>query len=296
MKVEKNILIAFLLNIIFSIIEIIGGLLTNSVAIMSDAIHDFGDALSIGISFFLEKKSNNKPNDEYTYGYARYSILGAFITTFILTIASIIVICGAIKRLFNPVPINYNGMIILAIFGVVINFWAAYFTKGGDSLNQKSVNLHMLEDVLNWGVVLIGSIMMKFTNITYIDSIMSLGVAIFILINALKNLKSILNLFLEKTPDNISIIELKEHLLKIKGIKDVHHIHLWSMDGINNYATLHVVTKDDSKKNIKNIIRKEFLEHGISHVTIEVERENEECSEVTCQIKTSKNPVHHHHH
>src|SRR5574344_1190297 len=147
MKTEKNILIAFILNIAFSIFEFIGGTLTNSVAIVSDSIHDMGDALSIGVSYFLEKKSKKKPDNKYTFGYVRYSILGALSTTMILFIGSIIVIYSSIVRIINPVVINYNGMIIFAIFGVIVNFLAAYFTKNGDSLNQKSVNLHMLEDV-----------------------------------------------------------------------------------------------------------------------------------------------------
>ena len=209
MKTEKNILIAFLLNISFSIIELFGGLLTNSVAILSDSVHDFGDALSIGISYFLEKKSKKHADKKYTYGYARYSVLGGVITTTILLVGSILVIIGAVKRIFNPVEINYNGMIVFAIIGVILNFIAAYVTKDGDSINQKSVNLHMLEDVLGWVVVLIGAIIMNFTDIRLLDSILSIGVATFILIHATKNLKSVVDLFLEKTPSNIDIDEVK---------------------------------------------------------------------------------------
>ena len=165
-KTEENILIAFILNISFSIFEIIGGKITGSIAIISDAIHDAGDAISIGISYFLERKSNKKSDKNYTFGYRRYSIIGALISTSILLIGTFIVIYNAIGRLFNPVDINYNGMIIIAIVGVIINFLAAYCTREGDSLNQHAVNLHMLEDVLGWVVVLIGSILMKYTNIT----------------------------------------------------------------------------------------------------------------------------------
>ena len=193
MKSEKNILIAFILNIGFSIFELLGGFFTNSISIMSDAIHDFGDALSIGISLALEKISKKKPNEKYTYGYVRYSILGALITTIILTIGSIFVIIGGVNRIINPEEINYNGMIIFAVFGVIINLFAAYFTKDGDSINQRAVNLHMLEDVLGWIVVLVGAILMKFTDIRIIDSIMSIGVALFILVNSFKNLKEILD-------------------------------------------------------------------------------------------------------
>ena len=296
MKSEKNILTAFILNISFSIFELIGGIFTNSISIISDAVHDFGDALSIGISLILEKISKKKPDEKYTYGYARYSVLGALITTIVLTIGSIFVILGGINRILNPKLINYDGMIIFAIFGVVINFLAAYFTREGNSINQKAVNLHMLEDVLGWVVVLIGSILMKFTNISLIDSIMSIGIAIFILINAFKNLKDILDLFLEKTPKDISVEEIKKHLLDIKEIGDVHHIHIWSMDGFTNYSTMHIVTEEKNIKELKNKIREEMSELGISHTTIEIEEDDDNCEEKECEVKTNNEGIHNHHH
>lgn len=292
MKTENNILIAFILNITFSIFELLGGLLTNSVAILSDSIHDLGDAISIGISYFMERKSKKQANNKYTYGYIRYSVLGSVITTTILLVGSILMIIGAVNRLFNPVEVNYSGMIIFAIVGVILNFIAAYVTREGDSLNQKSVNLHMLEDVLGWFVVLIGAIIMNFTDITILDSIMSIGVALFILISSLRNLKKILDIFLEKTPDNIDIDELKNHLLKIKEVNDIHHIHVWSIDGFNNYATMHIVTKSNNIAGVKKRIREELSEHNICHVIIETEEEA--CDDKECHVEF--NEVHHHHH
>lgn len=296
MKTEKNILVAFLLNLAFSLFELFGGFFTNSVAIISDAVHDFGDSISIGISYFLEKKSKRKPDNRYTYGYTRYSILGAFITNTILITGSVLVIVNAIERIINPIEINYNGMIIFAVFGASINSLAAYFTKDGDSLNQKAVNLHMLEDVLGWIVVLIGAIAMKFTKINVIDSILSIDVAIFILIHALKSFKKILDLFLTKTPNDVNIEHLKEHLLKIDNVIDIHHIHIWSMDGFNNYATMHLVTKTEDIKKLKQEVREELEEHGINHVTIELEDGSYDCDEKECEVKTNHKHSHHHHH
>lgn len=295
MKTEKNILIAFLLNLSFAIIEFVGGIYTNSIALLSDAIHDMGDSLSIGLSFFLEKKSKKEPDDLYTYGYARYSILGAVITTTILLVGSIVVIFNAIKRIINPASVNYNGMILIAIFGIVINFIASCFTRKGDSLNQKSVNLHMLEDVLGWVAVFIGAVIMKFTDISIIDPILSILVALFILINVIKNLKSIMDLFLEKTPAGITIEEVKQSILNIKNIEDVHHIHIWSIDGFNNYATMHVVvTKNDN--NIKQQIRKNLKTINITHVTIELETAKEDCEDKKCHIHNSnEHHIGHHH-
>lgn len=296
MKTEKNILIAFLLNILFSIFELVGGIFTNSVAIVSDAIHDFGDSVSIGISYFLEKKSKKKPDNKYTYGYTRYSILGAIITNTILITGSVLVIYNAIGRIINPVKINYDGMIIFAIFGVGINYIAARFTKEGESLNQKAVNLHMLEDVFGWGVVLIGAIIIKYTGITVIDPIMSILVAVFILINAIKSFKTIIDLFLEKTPDGVQIEELREHLIENKDILDIHHIHIWSIDGFNNYATMHIVTNLKDTTELKNEVKKELKEHGISHTTIEIEDERYKCDEIECSGNNKAENIHNHHH
>ena len=295
MKTEKNILIAFILNLSFSIFEFVGGIFTGSVAIMSDAIHDVGDAMSIGVSYFLEKKSKKQPDETYTYGYARFSVMGSVITTLILLFGSLAVIYNAIIRIFNPVEINYNGMIIFAVIGVIVNFFAAYFTREGDSLNQKAVNLHMLEDVLGWIVVLIGAIVMRFTDIAIIDSVMSFAVAAFILMNAIKNLKEVLDLFLEKIPHNISIEEIKEHITEIDGVNGVHHIHIWSMDGHHNYATMHIVA-DENSHIIKDKIREELKEHGIGHVTLEFESPTDHCHEEYCHIEFNHSHTHSHHH
>ena len=297
MKTEKNILLAFILNISFSIFEFFGGLFTNSIAILSDSIHDLGDALSIGISYFLEKKSKKKADNKYTYGYIRYSTLGGVITTTVLLVGSILVIVSSIKRLINPIEINYKGMILFAIIGVVLNSLAAYATREGDSINQRSVNLHMLEDVLGWIVVLIGAVVMNFTDIRILDSIMSIGVAIFILISSLNNLKRVLDLFLVKTPDDVDIEEIRNHLLAIKGVDDIHHIHIWSIDGYHNYATMHIVTKSKDVSSIKKKIREELEEHNICHTILETEEDA--CDDKECHIEQNMSYHHHshnHHH
>ncbi len=297
MKTQSKILVAFILNLAFSIFEFIGGAITGSVAILSDAIHDIGDAASIGISYFLEKKSKKQPDDVYTYGYARFSVIGGVITTVILLVGSAAVIYNAILRIFNPVEIDYNGMIVFAIFGVAVNFFAAYFTSGGHSINQKAVNLHMLEDVLGWALVLVGAIVMRFTDISIIDPIMSIAVAVFILINAIKNLKEVIDLFLAKLPPHLKIEEIKEHICKIEGVAGIHHIHIWSMDGNSNYATMHVVCSGEPR-DIKHKIREELKEHGINHVTLELEAEGEDCHEEHCHVchEESSHSHHHHHH
>lgn len=295
MKTEKNILIAFILNLVFSLFEFFGGIFTGSVAIVSDAVHDLGDATSIGISYFLEKKSHRRPDETHTYGYARYSVIGGVITTLILLFGSVLVIFNAVDKILHPTLINYDGMIIFALIGAIVNFAAAFLTRDGDSINQKAVNLHMLEDVLGWIVVLIGAIVMRFTDFALIDPLMSIGVALFILVNAIRNLGEVLNLFLEKTPHGISVEALRHHVEEIDGVLEVHHIHIWSMDGQSNYATMHVVTNENAET-IKHLIKEELREHGIAHTTLELELEGEHCDETHCHVEETHTCGHHHHH
>lgn len=295
MKTQRNILIAFLLNFAFSVFEFVGGIFTGSVAILSDAVHDIGDACSIGASYFLEKKSKKQPDESYTYGYARFSVIGSVITTLILLVGSVLVIYHAVSRILNPVEINYNGMILFAVVGVAVNFLAAFFTHGGESLNQKAVNLHMLEDVLGWIVVLIGAVTMRFTDLAIIDPILSIAVAVFIFVNAIKGLKEVLAIFLEKTPHGVDVHEIEHHVSEIEGVIGVHHVHVWTMDGQSNYATMHIVTNADAHK-IKHAVREELAEHGIGHVTLELECEGEHCHEECCHVEVNSHAGHHHHH
>lgn len=292
---EKNILIAFILNLGFSLFEFIGGIVTNSVAIISDSIHDIGDAISIGISYFLEKKSRKQPDKTYTYGYLRYSVIGSIITTLILLVGSVFVVANAINRIFNPQEIHYNGMIIFAVIGVAVNFLAAYFTRHGDSLNQKAVNLHMLEDVLGWMVVLIGAVIMRFTDFKLIDPILSICVAIYIFVHAFTHLKEALDLFLVKMPQGIDIDEINQHLEKLDAVLDVHHIHIWSMDGNSHYATMHIVTNGDPAE-VKKAVKEEMHNHGIIHTTVEIESENEQCDDRHCHTHVGCHHHHGHHH
>ena len=295
MKSERKILIAFFLNAFFALVEFAGGLYTGSVAILSDAVHDLGDAMGIGISYFLERKSKQAPDKMYTYGYVRYSVLGGVIMTVILIVSSVLIIIHATNKFFAPTPVNYDGMIAFAVFAFLVNFVAAYITRKGESLNQKAVNLHMLEDVLGWGIVLFGAVVMKFTNFVFIDPLLSIGIAVFILIHAFKNLIEALHLFFEKTPAEIDIEMMKDDLLNIKGVLDVHHIHVWSLDGYRHYVTFHLVTNEEDVIKIKTQVRCALVKYNIVHVTIETERSGEVCDHIDCAVVNSVEKTGHHH-
>lgn len=281
MKTEKNILIAFLLNLGFSVFEFFGGVFTGSVAILSDAVHDLGDALGIGVSWFLERKSKRPSDATYTYGYARFSVLGSVFTCGILLLGSVGVIVSAIGRLLHPLPLHYDGMIVFAIVGVAVNLAAAFVTRRGESLNQKAVNLHMLEDVLTWLVVLIGAVVMRLTNWVILDPLMSIGVATYIFIHAVGHLRAAVDIFLEKVPDGYSVEGVRQAVLAVEGVSDAHHVHLRSIDGYTHAATLHVVAENTS---VKEEIRTRLNAIGIAHVTVEVEAEGEICGQPQCGL------------
>lgn len=278
MKTERNIRIAFVLNLAFAAFELFGGFFTGSAAILSDAVHDLGDAAGIGVSCYLEGKSKRRPEAEFTYGYARYSVLGGLITTLLLLLGSFAALLHAVYRILHPMEIHYDGMILFAVVGVLVNFCAAYVTHGGHSINQRAVNLHMLEDVLGWLVVLVGALVMKFTNFAIIDPILSIGVALFVCSHALKHLKEILDIFLEKAPEGMDPCSLRKQLLDVQGVQDVHHLHVWSLDGSIHCATMHIVCDGDGSA-CKKAVRSKLAEYGIHHAALELEAGDESCPE-----------------
>lgn len=278
----ENIRTAFFLNVIFTIIEIVGGLLTNSVAILSDAVHDLGDSISLGLSWYFQHLSQKKRDDTYSYGYKRFSLLGAIITSIILLVGSVFIISEAIPRLINPEQIHVEGVMVLAILGVLVNGAAILKLRKGRSLNEKVVSLHLMEDVLGWVAVLIGSVVMYFYDLPIIDPILSLGIALFILFNIYKNLKQSFQIVLQAIPKNIDLGKVTDLLTSMGQVHSVHDCHIWSMDGEYNVFTAHVVLYENYDINtlekIKADIKECLKQEAISHITIEFENvDNELC-------------------
>ena len=262
--------LAFLLNLFFAVFELVGGLWTGSVAILSDALHDLGDAGGIGLSLALEKKSRRAADKTHTYGYARYSVLGGLIVTGILLVGSCGVVAGAVRRMLHPTEIHYEGMILFAVVGVAVNAVAALLTRDGESLHRRAVNLHMLEDVLGWAVVLAGAIVMHFTHWSLLDPLLSIGVALFILAHAVGNLREAIDLFLERVPRDVDVDDLRAHLTALEGVTAIHALRVRSLDGTQHEATLRAEIVGDSQA-VKEAIRTEFREHGVAHAIIETE-------------------------
>jgi cobalt-zinc-cadmium efflux system protein len=274
---SKNILIAFFLNATFSIIELIGGYLTNSVAIYSDALHDFGDSLALLFSYFAEKLSHKEADEKFTFGYRRFSILSALINGFILLAGSIYVIYEAIQRIMSPEPVHAEGMLILALIGVAVNSYAAYRLSKDDGINTKMIMYHLLEDILGWVAVLIVSIVLMFKPWFVLDSILSILISLIILRGVYKNLMKVSLIFLQRFPSDIELNDLKLEILKIDEIKDLHAIKGWSLDDSNFYLRFHV-TMDGSIKlieidKIKKQIKEILQQYKVTSSTIEFESE-----------------------
>ncbi|MFZ7131981.1 MAG: cation diffusion facilitator family transporter, partial [Eubacteriales bacterium] len=272
---------AFFLNLAFTIIEIIGGFWTNSMAILSDALHDLGDSLSLGVSWYLQNYSKKGPDYKFSFGYSRFSLLGALINSIVLLGGSVLILSRAIPRIFNPEPVNAKGMIAFAVLGIFINGAAVLRLRKGKSLNEKVVTWHLLEDILGWVVVLIGSIILNFKDLPIIDPLLSMGITIYILYNVVKNLKKVMNVFLQGVPEDISIEEIEKLVEEKTEALSVHHTHIWTIEGERNMLSTHVKIPDSYNSqdiiNLKKNIRKLLKEKNIEHVTIEMEYETEEC-------------------
>lgn len=293
-NISEKLFLGLIVNFFFSIFEFIGGVLTGSVAIMSDAIHDLGDAISLGFSIYFGKKANHGPDKKYTYGYSRFSVLGVFVTTVILIVGAAFMIYMSIIRIINPSEINLYIMLILSVVGLVLNMFATFRTENGrfnvlKAIEQKSINGILFEDVVGWLIVLIGTVVMMGTGWLWLDPAMSILISIYLISTSFTSFKKVLELFLEKVPAGESVDVVKYQVLAIPHVKNVHSIHLWSMDGEKLCATMHVVVDGkmidgtliensvENSMNIKKEIRKQLRTTGIKEVTLEIESENEKC-------------------
>ena len=283
---EGNVKVAFFLNLSFTIIEIIGGLYTNSLAILSDALHDLGDSLSLGLSWYFQKLSKKGRTKTFSYGYKRFSLLGAIINSIVLVAGSIFILTKAIPELFNPEETNVEGMLYLSILGIVVNGAAVFKLRKGESLNEKVVSLHLLEDVLGWVAVLIGSIIMMFTDAPFIDPLLSVLISLFVLYNVYKNLRKSMLVILQGIPEDVSLDDIREKLKDISEITDIHDNHVWSMDGEYNILTIHLRLDKDYKLSeqakLKEKVKSQLKDESINHITIEFEGQNENCRLEDC--------------
>ena len=293
-NIPGQIFLGLIVNLIFSIFELIGGLVSGSAAIISDSIHDLGDAISLGFSAFFERKAKHGPDKTYTYGYSRFSILGIFVTTVVLVVGASFMIYISILRIIEPTDTNPYIMLMLSVIGFIINSFVAFRTENGrfnvlKAISEKSVNGIILEDVVGWFIVMLGSVIMIATDWLWLDPVLSILISVYLICTSFTSFKKVLELFLEKVPNGISVDVIKYQVLAIPHVKGVHSIHLWSMDGRKLCATMHVVVDGKvvdgvliensitNPMNIKKEIRKQLRTTGINEVTLEIESEDEKC-------------------
>lgn len=273
---------AFWLNLVFAVIELLGGIWTNSVAILSDAIHDFGDAFAIGTALYLEKKSQSKSDQNFSYGYRRFSTASALITGLVLIFGAVWILLESIPRLIHPEATRVDGMIGFAIFGVLINGFGMIRMSVGKSLNERVITWHLLEDLLGWIVVLGGAVVMKFFDLPIVDPILGILLSAWVLWNVGKTLKEAMKIFLQATPLGVEIAKIEEFLKTFKSVESCHHTHIWSMDGDTHILTTHLVVspllKVEEHQGLKNQIKTQLHEKfKIAEATIEIELSGEGC-------------------
>ncbi|MDD5540041.1 MAG: cation diffusion facilitator family transporter [Candidatus Marinimicrobia bacterium] len=274
--------LAFGLNLVFALFELFGGLWINSMAVISDALHDFGDSMSLGFVWYFKRIARRQQDNRFTYGYQRYALLGAIVNMIVLIIGSLIVLSQAMPRLLHLVKPNSTGMLIFAIFGILVNGLVVYRMRGQRSLAEQAVTWHMMEDVLGWIAVLIVSLVLKFTNWYFLDPLLSIIIMVFILYKVIGNFRKTMAVFLQSAPENINNDEINRQLSKLEKVKSAHHTHIWSLDGEHNVLTTHIVVEADTTRaevqNIKNRIKTLTESYHCEHLTVEIEYEDEDCS------------------
>ncbi len=267
----SNVTLAFLLNFGFSILELVGGIITGSTAILSDAVHDFGDSIALALSFVFEKVGKRRANEKYTYGYKRISLIGAFINIIVLSVGTIFVFSEALQSLVNPMPVKAEGMLLLSFIGIAINGASVFRMKGSKKILDKTVMMHLMEDLLGWIAVLVVSIVIYFTNWYILDPILSLGICIIIGRNIYVNLKTAILIIMQRVPDEDLYEEIKEHLMEMNEIEKIEKLNMWTMDGEMHVVTASIKTLENTDKNdVLNKVKEMLNNEGINESTIEV--------------------------
>ena len=280
MKSSRNMTIAFLLNFSFAIIEFIFGLLFHSSAVLADAIHDTGDALAIGLSTFFEKISTRKEDRNYTLGYKRYSLLGALLTSVILLIGSTLVIVENVPKLLAPEKVNYDGMLVLGIVAIVVNTAASRVVSHGHSHNESILSLHFLEDILGWLAVILVSLILRFTDWYFLDPLLSLVIAGFILSKALPKFWENIQIFLDHVPSDVDLSQLYQEIAVLENVRAITQLNVWTTDGLEKYAMLHICLENPNLlAETQAVLRQKLLAYGIAKVTIQTDESLQEHQE-----------------
>jgi len=296
MKAKYTVWVAFFLNLSYAIVEFIAGGIFGSSAVLADSVHDLGDAIAIGLSAFLETISNREEDSRYTLGYKRFSLLGALVTAVILMTGSVLVILENLTKLFHPKPVNDEGILWLGIIAVSINLLASLVVRKGKTKNESILSLHFLEDTLGWIAVILMAIILRFTDWYILDPLLSLVISFFILSKAIPRFWSTLKIFLDVVPEGVETGDLEKDLGALINVKSVNQLSIWSMDGLENNAIIHLCLEDwDQMMETKNQVRQLLEERGVQNITIEVDTSQSNHAQHKRKVTALEQPHGHQH-
>jgi len=269
--------LAFFLTLIILVVELIGGIISQSLALLSDAGHVLTDIAAIGLSWYAMHQSQKPASEKFTFGYHRSGILAAFINAMTLIVIAVVILYEAIERFKNPQPVESTWMFISASVGLVMNLYLGLGLRKEDNINVKSAVLHMIGDAMASAGVIIGGFVILFTGWDIVDPVLSVLIALLIAAGAWKIVKQTIGILMEGTPKGISLKEITDKLQSVDGVVNVHDLHVWSITSGKNALSCHVVLNNQvSFQESQVILRKiehEMVHQGIGHVTIQLENE-----------------------
>lgn len=269
-KASENLAFVFFMNLTFNIIVIIGGLATNSMAILADCIHDMSDTISMAIAWILEKIAQKDSTDKYSYGYQRFSILGAVITSVFVIVMAFFILSESIPRLFAPQEVDAGGMLIVALIGLVFKSISVYRLHDGETFNEKAILYHLLGDIFEWVAILILSVLIIFWDVSFLDPFVSIGIALWLIFNLGRTLLKSIQVLLQKTPDNFDVNQFRSEILNVEDVLEIDDFHVWSLDGIDSVLTLKIKTeKDCDYLKIKKEIYEISNKYHVIDITVE---------------------------
>ena len=296
MSSKTSIWLAFFLNLSYAIVEFIAGGIFGSSAVLADSVHDLGDAIAIGISALLETISNREEDRQYTLGYKRFSLLGAMLTAVILMIGSVLVILENVTKIVHPQPVNEEGILWLGIIAVTINVLASLVVRKGKTKNESILSLHFLEDTLGWLAVILMAIILRYTDWYILDPLLSLVISIFILSKAIPRFWSTLKIFLDAVPEGVETSDLEKDLEALPNVKSVNQLSIWSMDGLENNAVVHICIWDwEQMMETKEVVRQFLEERGVQNITIEVDSSQSNHAQHKRSVRELEQKHGHHH-
>ena len=277
-KSKKTLYVTLFLTLFFALMELFGGLFSNSLSLVGDSFHMFSDVLALGASMVAIYFEAKKPTEKFTYGFLRLEVVVAFLNGIVLMLISVGMIYESVIRFFNPREIDFGSMFFIALVGLIFNIvitWILFSsTKKENNINIKSAMLHFLGDLLNSVGVIISSIVIYFTNFVYIDIIMSVVISIIIFTGGYKISKEAFFILMEAVPSEINLSALRNELLNIDGIKNIHELHVWKNDNEEISFTAHILLDNYEKHNnyrIINEIKEKLAVYGIFHMTVQIE-------------------------